>query len=463
MKYLQPTLSGGELAPGLWGRVDLARYAISLAKCRNVISKPTGGAAKRPGTRFCGYAKYPDRMTRIVPFIYSTEIAYMVELGDLYMRFWVGGSLLTNSVMPITGISNAATAVVTSAAHGFVDGDQVVISGLLGGFARINSRTYTVNQLTANTFELVGLNSTGFGAYAGGGSAGRIVEVATPYTAAYVPDVRFTQSADVMYLVHGNVPPKELRRTAANVFELVNFEFRRGPFRSFNADEALVMTTNGVTGNVTLSTNIDTFTADMVGSLVYMEEKELRDVKPWASAEKSPAKGQLRRSDSKVYKLVSVPALSGAGTPYYVTGGVRPIHDVGRAFDGPQDKKFDGVNDYFVGVEWEFLHNTFGLVEITGFTDAQTVSAVVIERLPNSIVGKLPSPAGSWTGTGDGVTLVFPIAGATSESNLDYQVGINGEPIQSNPYYAGGGGVNSGGGGFVRPGAGSSAGNGAEQ
>lgn len=451
-KFLQPSLSGGELSPGMRGRVDLARYAISLGKSRNFITKPTGGGAKRPGTVFRGRVKFSSKLTRLVPFIYSTQIKYLIEMGDKYMRFWVGGALLTNKTVAITGVSAGATAVVTATAHGFANGDQILIRAVRGP-SKINDRTWTIGGVTANTFQMVGFSASAMPAYAGGGTASRVVEIATPYDEAKLRMVRFTQSADVMYLVHGQVEQKELRRLAPDQFELRTFAFKRGPFRSFNNDESRLMTVSGTTGVVTVTTNVDTFTAEMVGSLIYVEEKELRGVKPWASAEKNVPDGALRRSDSKVYRVVSVPADVGSkGAPFYVSGNVRPVHDSGRAFDGPQDVKDDGVNSYAVGVEWEFMHNTFGILQVQAFTDPKNVRAVVIERVPDSIVGTIAAPAQSWTLSGNGSTKTFPIAGATSTSTLDYTVFVGGQPVQPNPYYPGGGGVGGGGGGTVRPG-----------
>lgn len=451
-KFPQPSLSAGELSPGMRGRVDMARYYIALGRARNFITKPTGGGAKRPGTIFRGRAKYGDRVTRLLPFIYSTEVKYLIEMGHQYFRFWVDGVLLTNATATITGVSNANPAVVTAPGHGFQNGNQVVIQGVRG-MTRANGRTFAIAGVTTDTFQLVGLNTAADAAYLSGGTAGRVVEVPTPYTETHIPHVRFTQSADVLFLVHDIVPPQELRRTAADAFQLRAFTFKRGPFRNFNTDESAVMVTSGASGVVTVETNVDYFTNSMTGSLLYMEEKELRGVKPWASGEKNVPVGALRRSDSKVFRVASVPSSLGSmGTPFYLTGGTRPVHDVGRAFDGPQDVKDDGVNSYAVGVEWEFLHNTFGLVQISEFINAREVKAVVIERIPDSIVGTTPSPANTWTLSGNGSTTQFTISGATSPSYLDYKVTIGGTPTQANPAYPGGGGVNGGGGGAVRPG-----------
>lgn len=437
-KFLQPSLSGGELSPGMRGRVDLARYAISLGKSRNFITKPTGGGSKRPGTIFRGRVKFPNKVTRLVPFIYSTSVKYLIEMGDGYFRFWVNGSLLTNLQRPVQGVSNGLQALVTSAGHGFSNGDIVVITDVRG-MTKVNNRTFTVVAATVNTFQLSGFNSTDLAEYAGGGTVGRIVEVVTPYDEAKVRNVRFTQSADVLFIVHGSVAPKQLRRTDVNAFELVDFAFKRGPFRLANSNDALIMAASSYEGQVTITCNADVFTVNMVGSLIYMEEQDLRDVKPWASAEKNVPVGAVRRSDSKMYRAVSIPAsLGGKGAPYWVAGNVRPIHDSGRAFDGPQDIKDDGVNSYAVGVEWEFISNNFGIAIITGFNNARSVLATVVERFPSSITGTAPTPGNTWSLAGDGVTKQFSIPGNVSPSSSSYTVSINGVPTPSNPNNGGG-------------------------
>lgn len=117
MEFTQPSMSRGELAPGLRGRVDTVAYSIALQLCRNVYTKPTGGVASRPGRRFRGRAKYGDRYTRLIDFVYSTEAKYLIEAGDQYFRFWVGGALLTNATKAITGITQGVTPTVLSLIH----------------------------------------------------------------------------------------------------------------------------------------------------------------------------------------------------------------------------------------------------------------------------------------------------------------------------------------------------------
>lgn len=76
----------------------------------------------------------------------------------------------------ITNITQASPAVVTSANHGFSDGDHVYINDV-EGMTEINDKYYTVKNPTTNTFELYDesgtavIDSMGYSAYTGGGYA----------------------------------------------------------------------------------------------------------------------------------------------------------------------------------------------------------------------------------------------------------------------------------------------------
>ncbi len=77
-------------------------------------------------------------------------------------------------VKAITGVTNATPMVVTSATHGFSNGDIVVVAGVVGNTAA-NNVWKVANQAT-NTFELVSVadgttNSVGNGSYSSGGYA----------------------------------------------------------------------------------------------------------------------------------------------------------------------------------------------------------------------------------------------------------------------------------------------------
>jgi hypothetical protein len=84
-------------------------------------------------------------------------------------------------IATITGISQASPAVVTAVAHGFSDGDLIRIAGV-SGMSEVNNLTFIIANVTTDTFELVGINSTSYTAYTSGGKAtkGRLAKTIDP-------------------------------------------------------------------------------------------------------------------------------------------------------------------------------------------------------------------------------------------------------------------------------------------
>jgi hypothetical protein len=85
---LQASFAGGEISPRLYGRSDIVKYQTGAELVENFIVRPEGGLMRRPGTRYAGEVKTSTLETRLVPFIFSTEQAYIIEFGNLYARFW---------------------------------------------------------------------------------------------------------------------------------------------------------------------------------------------------------------------------------------------------------------------------------------------------------------------------------------------------------------------------------------
>lgn len=74
----------------------------------------------------------------------------------------------------ITGATQANPCVITSNAHGLLNGDKVKIASV-GGMTQLNGNVYTVANKTTNTFELSGINSTAYGAYTSGGTWSKLI------------------------------------------------------------------------------------------------------------------------------------------------------------------------------------------------------------------------------------------------------------------------------------------------
>ena len=97
---IQASFAGGELDPLLSARTDLARWQIGLATCSNFVVLPQGGVARRSGFRHVTWGANPLGRTRLVPFVASTEQAFVIELGDQRARFLVNGGLMLDAGTP---------------------------------------------------------------------------------------------------------------------------------------------------------------------------------------------------------------------------------------------------------------------------------------------------------------------------------------------------------------------------
>lgn len=85
---LQTNFTAGEISPLMVGRVDFNRYQNGVAKLRNFFVRPQGGISRRPGTVYVGAAKNASKTARLVRFVVSEEVAYLLEFGEQYVRIY---------------------------------------------------------------------------------------------------------------------------------------------------------------------------------------------------------------------------------------------------------------------------------------------------------------------------------------------------------------------------------------
>lgn len=204
---IQTNFTAGELSPRMAARVDVSKYSNGCFKLENFVVLPQGGITRRTGTYFVKGAKYNDRLARLVPFKFSTTQAYAIELGDLYMRF-------------------------------FKDHGQIITSGVA---AWVTATAYTVGDLVTNggvTYYCITAHTSG-GTFAGDSAkwyaqTGNIYEIPSPYSEAQLSKVRWAQSTDTVYMVHGQVRPKKLTRTSHTRWTIVDLDFVDGPYLDNN-------------------------------------------------------------------------------------------------------------------------------------------------------------------------------------------------------------------------------------
>jgi len=318
---IQPSFTGGELSPSLYGRVDLAKYQTSLKTCRNFIAMLYGGVRNRPGTKYIANAYSNSYRSRLIPFAFSTTQTYVLEFSHLKMRVYKDGGLVVNSSGP---------------------------------------------------------------------NVGQPFELTTPYPASILPDLKYTQSADVMTLVHPTYPPQQLSRTDHDAWTIADLQNKNGPFQEVNVDEAKTMYASAVSGTVTITTNFDVFTSAFVDSFLYIEMAPNKSVEAWETSKRTYINDTIR-ANGRYYKATSPNPSSLAR----ITGTLRPSHTEGREWDGTGNEEGaiyrapgSSTNaDAFVGVEWEYMHSGFGIVQITAIGGPRSATAVVTKRLPDEVVG----------------------------------------------------------------------------
>lgn len=239
----QPSFTGGELAPPLWGRVDIAKYQNSLALCSNFVAQAYGGVKNRQGTRFAALAKSGAAIVRLVPFVYSAEQSYVLEIGaiaggDQYMRVFSRGRQV-------------------------VYGDNVPPGSSIG-----------------DPVEILNL----------------------PWLPAEIFNLKFSQSADVLTVTHPLHQPVQIKRYFHDKWGAVAFTAEKGPFESINTDKSVFVSSDGAEGAVTLTASTTIFNPWDSGKLFKMEAKDYGI--PWET-NKAVALGDIRRSDGKYYQAVA--------------------------------------------------------------------------------------------------------------------------------------------------------------
>ncbi|WP_424245894.1 hypothetical protein Dip510_000828 [Elusimicrobium posterum] len=88
--------SGGEIDQEMQYKVDQARRAVSVAKAYNMYVQKNGALSTKPGTMAMAQAKYADKKCRIIPFTFSSDQAYILEVGENYIRYHTTSGTITD-------------------------------------------------------------------------------------------------------------------------------------------------------------------------------------------------------------------------------------------------------------------------------------------------------------------------------------------------------------------------------
>lgn len=106
LRTLFRTFNAGEVTPELYGRADLAKLDGALAVCRNFQVLAHGPAVNRPGTEFVRETKVSATRSRLIPFTFSANQTFAIEMGSGYFRFYTNAGILLDGFGAVVEVAH---------------------------------------------------------------------------------------------------------------------------------------------------------------------------------------------------------------------------------------------------------------------------------------------------------------------------------------------------------------------
>lgn len=255
-----PSFSKGEVTPYLYGRVDLATYQVACRTLRNFKVRPYGGVSRRPGTQylFDAYGVDPSK-NRLIPFQFSATEGYVLEFGDYRMRVIYSDAVVHHHLVDSTRYRWLASGSGT--AEYYLDllagGDPRMVEPLYIYLNGTLATAGTAGSLAVSQWDWADNDTLGYSTVyvrlADGtdpdtkadGYVHTDLVIESPYSHDDLLELRYCQSADVVWFTHYAYPVYKLTRTAAD-----RWTFEEQDFISSVAPPAgLTATPSGFTGN----------------------------------------------------------------------------------------------------------------------------------------------------------------------------------------------------------------------
>lgn len=311
--------NAGLLSPLALAREDLKRYSFSAEEQTNWMPRSLGSMMLRPGLKYTG-ATYQNKKAYHLPFVFANDDTAIIELTDGIMRVKVAET----PVSRVAVTAAIANGTFTGSLASWTDADEagatsswvadylkLVGTGTnrairhqlvtLGGSdsGKVHALRIVVTQGTAQLRVgttaggqeyiaeqslSVGIHSlsftptTNFYVWVAGitvystkvdsitiESSGDMT-IATPWAEADLPNVRFDQSTDVIFVYCYGRKPKRIERRSATSWSIVDYQPKNGPFMVQNTGRVTI-STSSVSGDNTLTASQGIFKSTHVGAL----------------------------------------------------------------------------------------------------------------------------------------------------------------------------------------------------
>lgn len=240
VRIIKNSFTGGEISPRLEGRTDLKQYNNSVAELENFFPHSYGGIAKAPGLYFVCETKDSTKTSILMPFQRKIGQAYIIEVGDYYMRFVRDGQLIRLA----TDVNDYDAATTYSV------GSLVYYDGV-NYYSKVGSNLG--NQPDISPTQWYALTDD-------------IYEIPTPWSEAEVAELGYCQSVDVMWITHENHPPVRLSRYNETFWTITDEVFIDGPFMPINGTTTQ-MSCSASSGSVTVTADATNGINDGAGFL----------------------------------------------------------------------------------------------------------------------------------------------------------------------------------------------------
>ncbi|MCB0252170.1 MAG: hypothetical protein KDI55_00390 [Anaerolineae bacterium] len=448
---------GGEIGKELLGRVTLEGYSAMSEILENILVERAGTALFRPGFELKARPNADNDLTHLLPFIRSHDQAYLVVLSDGEMRIAQDGGIITRPAVTsavtngtfstLTGWTDISTSPgVASAALG---GLRLSSNGLVEAGVRQEVATSSAGVVHALDIEVLrGPVTLRIGSSAGatdlgpGGeetaigkgfhsiaftpagasywvelvsrerpyrvvgsvavaSAGDMV-LETPWAEAYLEELEYEQSIDVLFVNYGLTHPKRIERRGAQSWSIVDTDERSGPFLGPNIDEGISLTPSVTQGNGTLASNVDLFNAGHVGALFELTHsgQSASDTVGGANQFTDSIKVQGAGTTARTVSVSISGTFTGTIVVQRSIGNTTSFSNY-ASYASPTTTSFaDGLDNqtiyYKIGFGSDYTSGTAdvaltynggsstGIVRVVAFNDAQSVDIEVLETLAST-------------------------------------------------------------------------------
>lgn len=320
LNFDQIAYNRGIVSPLALARVDVERTKLSAETQTNWTPKTQGAMRLRPGGKYLG-SSASDAAAAWIEFIAATSDTALLELTNGVMRVWVSDALITRPSVG-TAISNGSFATNANWTDGSTHGGapSYGASGLtlnatnIGGICKVTRQitvaggdqnkehglalsvtrgpiTFRVGStsggdeyiaemtlrtgyhslaftptgdfyLTFQTKEIVNRIIASIAVEAAG-----VMTVIAPWLTANLNDIRFEQSADVVFVASLNIKQMRIeRRGTGRSWSVVEYRPSAGPFIIGASSDAMIAPA-ATYGNTTLTASQNFFHAGHVGAL----------------------------------------------------------------------------------------------------------------------------------------------------------------------------------------------------